>query len=256
MTQLLQRAAARATRGLRRSPVGFLAVRAAKLAAGVCFDVFKGQYETEGMRFTVPKDQTTRSMRGRFLADTYEWPERTLVKRHLPGRCRVLELGGGLGVLSCVVNRLLDDPTAHVVVEANPALIPLLVRHRRTNGARFAIENCVVSRETSARLAVGRDLDSSSVGADGIPVATKSLEEIEAAHRVTFDAIVMDIEGGEAEFIVGHPAKLRQLRFLMIEFHADGLGSEGVERLRGRLRDVGLHRRDQLLATEVYTRTP
>ena len=45
-----------------------------------------------------------------------------------------------------------------------------------------------------------------------------TLEDLEAKHRLTFDAIVMDIEGGEATFILQNIDKLRQIQFLMAEF--------------------------------------
>jgi FkbM family methyltransferase len=243
-----------ATKGFTRTHLGSSVLNAAKTAAGLYFDTFQRQYETEGMVFAIPKEHTTRSMRGKFMADTYELPERTMAKRHLPSSSRVLELGGCIGVLSCVINRLLDSPTSHVVVEANPSLIPTLERNGNVNRAVFKIENCVVSRNASERLAIHRNMDSSYVDGHGIPVLTKTLEALEAAHEIEFDAIVMDIEGGEASFIEDHVGKLRQLTFLMIEFHPASLGETTVDRLRCMLQDVGLCKIDQMLTTEVYVR--
>jgi FkbM family methyltransferase len=253
VTRFLQ-LTAYATKGLARTRAGSSVMNAARAAAGLCFDTFQGRYETEGMVFAIPKEHTTRSMRGKFFADTYELPERTLAKRHLPGSSRVLELGGCIGVLSCLINRLLDRPTCHVVVEANPSLVPTLEHNGTINRAAFKIESCVVSRRAPARLVIHRNMDSSYVDGDGIPVVTKTLEALEAAHEMEFDAIVMDIEGGEASFIEDHPGKLRQLSFLMIEFHPDSLGEATVDRLRGLLRDAGLRKIDQMLTTEVYVR--
>ena len=44
------------------------------------------------------------------------------LRRDLP----VVELGGSIGVVACVTNRLLKDRKAHLVVEANPLAIPHL----------------------------------------------------------------------------------------------------------------------------------
>jgi hypothetical protein len=106
---------------------------AAKYAAGGYFDLWCKRYRTEGLSFEIPREQTTRAMRGRFAFDTYELPERELIRKYLPSNARVLELGGGIGVVSCLTNSLLRDKHAHVVVEANPLLIPFLESNRDLN---------------------------------------------------------------------------------------------------------------------------
>lgn len=60
-------------------------------------------------------------MRGKFTADSYELPGRVLAKRYLSPMATVLELGGCIGVVSCVINRVLQQPRRHVVVEGNRA---------------------------------------------------------------------------------------------------------------------------------------
>jgi FkbM family methyltransferase len=250
----LRQLAAHAARGLSRTRIGSSVINAARTAAGLYFDAFQGHYKTEGMVFAIPREHTTRRMRGRFAVDSYELPERMLAKRHLPPGSRVLELGGCIGVLSCVVNHLLDSPTCHVVVEANRLLIPTLEHNRHVNHAAFRIENCVVSRKASAGLVLHRNMDSSYVDGRGIPVVTRTLEALEAAHAMAFDAVIMDIEGGEAAFIADHLPQLRRLGFLMIEFHPDSLGDAEVGDLRAALQGIGLHQIDRMLTTEVYVR--
>jgi FkbM family methyltransferase len=245
-----------ATKSLARFRIGRIANCVAKIAAGLYFDLFQRCYRTEGMSFIVPREQTTLSLRGKFAVDSYELTERSLVKRHLPRAATVLELGGCIGVLSCVINRRLDHPSAHVVVEANPKLIPVLERNRDSNGARFRIENGAISRRSSAKIAISRDMDSSTIGPFGLPVATMTLEQLEAKHGVVFDAIVMDIEGGETAFIDENIEKLRRIEFLMVEFHPAALGDATITRLRSVLRDAGLRKVDDMLATEVYARFP
>jgi len=253
MTRLLQ-LTAQGLKGVARTRAGSSVVNAARTAAGLCFDTFHAEYRTEGMAFAIPMEQTTRRMRGKFFVDTYELPERTLAKRHLPRGSRVLELGGCIGVLSCLVNRLLDNPANHVVVEANPALIPTLQRNAEANGAVFTIENCVVSRKPYERLLVHENMDTSYLDGEGIPITGRTLAAIEAAHGIEFDAVVMDIEGAEAAFIEDHPDALRRMAFLMIEFHPEALGENRVDRLRALLRDAGLRKADEMLTTEVYVR--
>ena len=81
-----------------------------------------------------------------FLLDgRYELPERRAVKRHLKRDLPVIELGGSLGVVACITNKLLTDPTAHVVVEANPRAIPQLTLNKTSNHCAFEIVNCALA---------------------------------------------------------------------------------------------------------------
>jgi len=76
------------------------------------------------------------------LRTTYEPP--ASYNPDTQGGAAVLELGGCLGVLSCTINKRLGDPTKHVVLEANPALIPYLRGNREINRAAFIVTNSVV----------------------------------------------------------------------------------------------------------------
>ncbi len=51
----------------------------------------------------------------------------------------LVECGAGLGIVACLANRRLKNPTHHVLVEANPALLPVLARHRALNGCQFEV---------------------------------------------------------------------------------------------------------------------
>jgi hypothetical protein len=79
------------------------------------------------------------------LTDKYEASERQAVARYLRRDIPVIELGGSMGVVACVTNKLLKNPTAHVVVEANPLAIPQLELNRKLNGHRFEIVNCAIA---------------------------------------------------------------------------------------------------------------
>jgi FkbM family methyltransferase len=234
--------------------VGRRVTFAAKFAAGCYFDVFCGQYRTGGFTFEIPLKHTTRAMRGRFAADTYELPERQLILKHLTPDSRVLELGGCIGVVSCLVNSLLKDPLAHVVVEANPFLIPFLEKNRDVNGAEFSVEHCVVSRATEAVLSVAADMDSSKAGHHGVAVPTCTCEDIEARYQLSFDTLVMDIEGAESEFIRDNIVLLKNMKLIVVEFHPSISGVFETYSLRQLILDCGLTKIDQKLTTEVYRR--
>ena len=227
---------------------------AAKYAAGCYFDLCGSVYRTEGLEFQIPREHSTRAMRGRFAADTYELPERQLIRKHLPPRAQVLELGGCIGVVSCLINSLLQSPHSHVVVEANPFLIPFLLGNRDLNSAAFNIEQCVVSRSHDATLSVAADMDASKIGGSDLVVPTRTLEYIESKYDLKFDALVVDIEGAESDFIRENRAALKRMDFILIEFHPSAVGETEVSFLRGILIGCGLQKVDQKLTTEVYRR--
>ncbi len=79
-----------------------------------------------------------------FWRDQYEIDERRLIKQFVRPEDSVIELGACLGVVSCVTNRLLQNPSRHLVVEANPYLISWLAQNRSLNGSEFIIEHCAV----------------------------------------------------------------------------------------------------------------
>src|SRR5262249_50614366 len=149
-----------ASKCLRGSPLVRPLNTIGKIAAGVYFDVFLGRYHSEGMTFEIPKEHTDLAMRGKFTADTYELPERALAKRHLPPTATVLELGGCIGVVACVINHILQQPRRHVVVEGNPSIIPVLKRNRDLNGCAFQIVHGVVTQSPQPRMSVALVMDS------------------------------------------------------------------------------------------------
>src|SRR5215472_8396843 len=78
-------------------------------------------------------------LKSRFALGLYESPEREAVKKFLDHRLPVVEFGGGIGVVSCVINRRLLSPSQHVVVEANAALLPQIEKNRSLNSAGFQV---------------------------------------------------------------------------------------------------------------------
>ncbi|WP_424812570.1 FkbM family methyltransferase [Roseococcus sp. YIM B11640] len=228
--------------------------------SGAVFDWLGGEYRVNGLRFGVPGALTNRHFRGRFLLGLYELPERLLLARYLRRGATVLELGGCLGVVSCLVNRRLRDPSRHVVVEAHPQLVRWLRANRDRNGAGFAVEPGMVAREAGARdfwTAEAIVSGSTSVahrGSDALRIPAQPVEEIEARHGLKFDALIIDIEGGEIEFLRDHPSLLARSRLVVVEFHPMFVGEAACEQGRRALEQAGLVRRARVGLTEAWTR--
>src|SRR5262249_40687043 len=154
----------------------------------------------------------------------HEIDERALLERWLPKNLPVVEFGGGLGVVSCITNRMLEQPDAHIVVEANPYLLDVLTTNKNLNHCRFQILNNVLSYGAeTANFTVDPSFVGSRVGGSietTITVPTTSLERVLNEARFEQCCVVCDIEGAEIE-LVEHELDVirRKVPFLLIELH-------------------------------------
>ena len=164
--------------------------------------MFNRQYKTGDCRFIFPKRLVTLGFRSRFFFDIYEKPEKILVAQYVGKDDRVLELGACIGVISCITNRLINNKHDHVVVEANPELIPTLNRNKEINGSGFIIEHCMVSPDRFNEfyihpLIVGGSADRATLRKTHI--VNRTLNELAQKHG-SFTTLIIDIEGGEYNF--------------------------------------------------------
>ena len=171
------------------------------------------------------------------LKGWYEASEVRLARALLKPQDRVVELGAGLGVVSCTIASLIG-PEALISFEANPAIAERARQNTRRNGFEAWIEQAVcrprgVLGDTSGTatfrlseafwasgLEDGTDAPGRSPTTGHIDVPVRALEDVIAEHRAT--VLVMDIEGGEIEIL--ERADLSGLRALTFETHEAHVG--------------------------------
>ena len=240
-----------------RSLANHFSIRFIRPVIGFGFDLAGATYRVEGCQFEIPVRLTDRLYRSAFVLGEYEAGERKLIREFLRADDRVIELGGCIGVLSCLVNSLLSSPCRHLVVEANPELIPLLKRHRLLNRACFAIEECAVSIEPEVTFAVHRFMTHGGVFTQGgtrrIRVRGRSLADLHDSHG-PFNALLIDVEGSELEILRISSTLLLQYRLVIIELHKEIVGAEGLEECRRILASAGLKRLRAIQPTEAWAR--
>jgi FkbM family methyltransferase len=243
--------------GLLRSVAGHFSGRFFRPVIGFYFDLTGDIYRVDGCRFKIPTHLTDRNYRSAFVLGEYEKVERKLISNFIEADDRVIELGGCIGVLSCLVNSRLISPTHHLVVEANPELIPILRFHRRLNRARFGIEHCAVSTEPEVSFEVHRLMTHGRVcahaGERRIQIRGKSLKGLHDAHG-PFNALLMDVEGSELEILRSSRTLLLEYRLVIIEFHNEVLCNSGLKECRSILASVGLERSAVIGSVEAWTR--
>lgn len=215
----------------------------------------------DGCRFELDSNVITPSLEYLLLSGKHEAPERTLIRRHLNRGLPVVEFGGAIGVVSCVANALLDEPSHHVVVEANPALLPILEANRRRNNGKFTIQHGAIGYGSPVlRFPVAPDILESSTF-----VATPSMVDVPATSlRTVLDThgfercnLVCDIEGAEIDLVREEASALRQhVDVLIMEIHEQVVGQDVCHRMMQSLQSLGFELLERVWDTVAMRRIP
>lgn len=213
----------------------------------------------DGCRFGLDSNVITPSLEYLLLTGKHEAPERTLIRRYLNRALPLVEFGGAIGVVSCVANALLDDRSRHVVVEANPALIPVLEANRLRNNGRFAIEHGAIGYGSPVlRFPVAQDILESSTfvaTASTVEVPSKSLRAVLDAHRFERCNLVCDIEGAEVDLVREEASALRQhVDVLIMEVHERVVGQDVCDRMMRSLKGLGFEMLERVWDTVAMRR--
>lgn len=171
--------------------------------------------------------------KGTIIADIYEKNERQIIQHHLPADEPVIELGASIGVVSCTVNRRLAAPDRHVVVEANPELIPTLKKNRDLNGCQFTIIEAAIAYGSDAItfFSNGLSLVGSIYGkGQHMEVPTKTLQSIAEDAGFHHFTLICDIEGSEIGLLEHEMDFIREhVGLILMETHDETpYGDEGV----------------------------
>jgi FkbM family methyltransferase len=206
------------------------------LALGRIVELMGNRTRVDGMVFSIDSPAIKTIEKWGLFFDQHEPDEQALLNQGPPTDLPLVEFGGGIGVISCLTNRKLVRPEQHVVVEANPGLVPLLERNRDLNGCRFQVINKALAYDAEnvqfnlhySLFGGGLNKPSDNV----VSVPSTSLKSI--ADGAGFDqfSVICDIEGAEASLVEREIDTLRQhVRFLLVEVHPDIIGDEGASRI-------------------------
>lgn len=159
------------------------------------------------------------------MTGEYEWAEARLVRDHLPPNVDVIELGAGLGYVSCVIDEKLNDDRRQIAVEPNPLIIPWLGQTKRINNATYVIRELAYAYESDAvKLDQHQPFWTSTTSRRrGLEVPAAGLADICANEEISRFSLVMDIEGAEYEVLTSEMELLEdRCSLLVVEFHDDG----------------------------------
>jgi FkbM family methyltransferase len=178
------------------------------------------------------------------VTNQYEAAERKAIAKYLRRNLPVIELGGSMGVVSCVTNKLLQRRSAHVVVEANPLAIPHLEHNRNLNGCHFEIVNKAIAYGVdSVTYRPSTSLLGNSITAEGdspaVTVKAVRLEDLVREHGFDRFNLICDIEGLEFELVWHESEVLRHVDVLIMETHARFIGADKCREMIARLKEIG-----------------
>jgi FkbM family methyltransferase len=168
----------------------------------------------------------------------YERAEITFLRRFLRESTAVIELGAGRGVSSAHIASTMPPGGVLLCVEANPHVLEITGRNLQLHAARREIDARLVNAAMAespeqTTFVVERDLLDSHLGAEtggtgeAVTVPSVTLQRLREEQQIHMFDLVSDIEGAEAQFIVGSDPGLDGCRTLVIELHA--CSYEGIE---------------------------
>ena len=159
---------------------------------------------------------------------------------------RVLELGAGIGVVGAVVAHN-AKPAQVMSFEANPGLMEHIEALYALNGLqeRITARNEVLISAPDAPETMAFHIRNSYLGSSLIDSDTRATTQVDvptasyAQVHAEFapNVLLMDIEGGELEFL--RHATLDGVRAIVIEFHPDAYGVDGMKECKSILERAG-----------------
>lgn len=184
------------------------------------------------------------SMKLELLRGDYEGFERHAVRQFVRREYPVVELGGCIGVVSCITNRILDNPKAHVVVEANPLAIPNLQENKSLNNCGFEIINAAIAYDREA-VTFSQTVDfmgnalQKLDGMDTVTVNSIQLGEIIRQHNIETYTLICDIEGHEYDLVRLDSESVKKAHTIILETHARLIGDAKAAVIINTLENMG-----------------
>ncbi len=169
-----------------------------------------------------------------------EIADQALVKKFLLPSDKVLELGARYGIVSCLINSILQDKKAHVAVEPDERVWNALETNRQVNRCGFFIVKGFLSEKplglTKVNAAGGFGTTSFEDPSSKIPCF--HLEVIKKEAQISdFTALVVDCEGCFGQFLLENLILLNSLRIIL--FEADGCSKPSYNEIRKILKEKG-----------------
>ena len=184
----------------------------------------------------------------------YEKFERQAALQYVWPAAPVVELGACMGIVACITNRVLTGARSHVVIEANPLVIPLIEKNRSANRCDFEVLNAAIAYGASTVTFTPsqefwgnslRENSSAESGVDPVTVPTVRLGDIVRERNMDSFTLICDIEGHEYELVQHEADVLARAETIILETHARMIGEAKNTELLGKLDELGFRKIDE-----------
>jgi len=213
----------------------------------------------DGIEIFVGEKPHPEALESVLFTQQHERAERQLIWRHLRQGHRVIELGSGLGLTTCIAAKILG-PNCVRSFEANDAVAALARNNLARNGLQAEVVSQIVIPERIwspgmvVDFIVSENFTNSSLlaGTAGrrINCTTLPFEKEAEAFKATF--LIIDIEGGEIEFL--RIAQLEGIQGIVVELHPSISEISEIIAVLEHLRQYGyLISPQHLIDTVIYT---
>jgi FkbM family methyltransferase len=189
-----------------------------------------------GVRIDASKPPISRPMAARIRSGHYEVHEAGCVRALTSSGDSILELGGGIGLISSVAGTTQRDIKI-TVVEANPELIPIIRSTHQLNGVMADVINGVAAARAplnaTTNFYIRADFWASSLSPEPwgyqkqISVPLLDVQRLLDDRSCTF--VICDVEGAEVELIPS--LTLTKVQKILVEFHPRVTGHQAVRRV-------------------------
>ncbi|MBJ2153793.1 FkbM family methyltransferase [Paracoccus sp. IB05] len=177
----------------------------------------------------------------------------------IPKGARILEMGAGAGVVGAVLAKNCA-PVSILSIEANPGLLPHINRLYEHNGLQdlISVRHSVVFSAPDAPGTVTFNVAGNFLGSSLAELPGKKTRAVEVpvlrysdlTKEYPHDTIMMDIEGGELDFL--RHADLSAVNTIVLEMHKDVYGREGMQECHQLFRTAGLSFDEENSASRVH----
>ena len=209
--------------------------------------------DVEGVRLIVDRTRQPSSIVNWLYRAHYEGAERILAEEIVEPSDRVIDGGGGMGLIALTVARIVGS--SHIVsYEPAPVAFAMLQKNVRLNGLPIECrERALGAKSGETPLYVNDNILWSSVykddGGRRILVPTDAIADVVKERRA--NVLILDVEGAEIEIVDACP--LDGIDKILVEIHARLTGDAAVSRMFVRLCSAGFVWRQDLSHRSVLT---
>jgi FkbM family methyltransferase len=193
----------------------------------------------DGIVVSTVEGSISRQVRNGLFKETYEEPERILIRGALRPGDRVLEIGGGIGLVSLLCAKICGAENV-LTYEANPAMHPVIQANFALNGMKPQLRSkAITAGEREVTFFINENIISSSLHerkeGKAQTVSADPIQQALAEWKPS--VIVMDVEGAETT-ILGS-STLEGVKKLIIELHPHIVGEPAIRELKDHLARIG-----------------